>query len=144
MSTEFDKNISDWSYDYTDHKNGIAFFMRLIKWPKIAINKCQNLIFKVNFQYVPKIAWIFLKKDFVDEYQFKSTFSVSNHFWFHQNWTTFVPRISKNFGFFWLLFLAIWQVSEKNQCHFCDQFNHGFNLKCFYQIPLTWWKTYLW
>ena len=28
MSTEFDKNISDWSYDCTDHKNGIEFFMR--------------------------------------------------------------------------------------------------------------------
>ena len=35
MSTEFDKNISDCSYDYTDHKNDINFFMRLVKWPKI-------------------------------------------------------------------------------------------------------------
>ena len=26
MSTEFDKNISDRSYDCTDHKNGIDFF----------------------------------------------------------------------------------------------------------------------
>ena len=49
MSTEFDKNISDWWYDCTDHKNGFDFFMRLVKWPKIAIKKCQNLIFKVNF-----------------------------------------------------------------------------------------------
>ena len=31
---------------------------------------------------------------------------------------------------------------EKNQYHFCDQCNHSFNLKCFYQIPLTCWKTY--
>ena len=31
----------------------------------------------------------------------------------------------------------------KNQSHFCNQCNHTFNLKCFYQIPLTWWKTYL-
>ena len=30
MSTEFDKNITDWSYDCTDHKNGIDFFMRLV------------------------------------------------------------------------------------------------------------------
>ena len=29
MSTESDKNISDWSYDCTGHKNGIDFFMRL-------------------------------------------------------------------------------------------------------------------
>ena len=49
MSTEFDKNISDWRYDCTDHKNGFEFFMRLVKWPKIAIKKSQNLIFKVNF-----------------------------------------------------------------------------------------------
>jgi len=46
MSTEFDKNISD----YTDHKNAFDFFMKLVKWPKIAIKKCQYLIFKVNFQ----------------------------------------------------------------------------------------------
>ena len=32
---------------------------------------------------------------------------------------------------------------EKNQYHFCDQRNHSFNLKCFYQILLTWWKTYI-
>ena len=50
MSTEFDKNISDWRYDSTDHKNEFYFFMRLVKRPKIAVKKCQNLIFKVNFQ----------------------------------------------------------------------------------------------
>ena len=50
MSTEFDKNISDLSYSCTDHKDGIDFFMRVVKWPKIAVKKCQNLIFKVNFQ----------------------------------------------------------------------------------------------
>ena len=33
-------------------------------------------------------------------------------------------------------------MSWKNQKHFCDQCNHTFNLKCFYQIPLTWWNTY--
>ena len=47
---EFDKNISDWSHSCTDHKNGIDFFMRLVKWPKIDVKKCQNLIFKVDFQ----------------------------------------------------------------------------------------------
>ena len=30
MSTEFDKNISDWSHDYTDHKNVNDFFMSLV------------------------------------------------------------------------------------------------------------------
>ena len=48
--TEFDKNISYWRYDCTDHKNAFDFFMRLDKWPKIAVKKCQILIFKVNFQ----------------------------------------------------------------------------------------------
>ena len=50
MSTEVDKNISDRRYDRTDRKNGFDFFMRLFNWPKIAVKKCQNLIFKVNFQ----------------------------------------------------------------------------------------------
>ena len=45
-------------------------------------------------------------------------------------------------AFFWQLFLAILKVRGKNQGNFCKQFNHAFNLKCFYQIPLTWWKTY--
>ena len=51
MSTEFDKNISDRSHDCTDHKNGIDIFMGLVKWPKIDVKKCQNLIFKVDFQH---------------------------------------------------------------------------------------------
>ena len=41
MSTEFDKNISDWRHDYTDYKNGKDFFMSLVKWPKIAVKKSQ-------------------------------------------------------------------------------------------------------
>ena len=32
-SKEFDKNISDWRYDCTDHKNAFDFFMWLVKWP---------------------------------------------------------------------------------------------------------------
>ena len=39
--------------------------------------------------------------------------------------------------------MAILQVWGKNQGHFCNQCNHAFNLKCFYQIPLTWWKPYI-
>jgi hypothetical protein len=35
MSTEFDKNISD-------YKNDIDFFLRLAKWPKITVKKSQN------------------------------------------------------------------------------------------------------
>ena len=48
MSTEFDKNISDWKYDCTDHKNGFDFFMRLVKWPKIAIKSLKKKISKKN------------------------------------------------------------------------------------------------
>ena len=38
--------------------------------------------------------------------------------------------------------MTILQTSCKNQCRFVDQCNQGFNLKSFYKIPLTWWKTY--
>ena len=41
ISTEFDKNILDWSHDGTDHKNGNDFFMSFAKWPKIAVKKSQ-------------------------------------------------------------------------------------------------------
>ena len=42
MSTEFDQNISDWRHDYTDYKNDLDFFFKLVKWPKIAVKKSQN------------------------------------------------------------------------------------------------------
>ena len=44
MSTEFDKNISDWRHNCTDYKNDLDFFLRIVKWPKIAVKKSQ--IFK--------------------------------------------------------------------------------------------------
>ena len=31
---------------------------------------------------------------------------------------------------------------KKKSYNFCDQCYHSLDLKCFYQIPLTWWKTY--
>ena len=51
-----------------------------------------------------KILQIILKKIFVEKYQFRSTFFVFINFVLHQNWTTFVPKISKKLGFFWQLF----------------------------------------
>ena len=39
MKTEFDKNISDRRHDCTDYKNDLDFFLRLLKWPKIAVKK---------------------------------------------------------------------------------------------------------
>ena len=48
MLTEFDKNISDWSHDCTDHKNGNDFFTSLVKWPKIVVKK--KPIFFRNFR----------------------------------------------------------------------------------------------
>ena len=50
MSAEVNKNISDSSHSCTDQKNGFEFFMRFVKWPKIDVKKCQNPIFKVDFQ----------------------------------------------------------------------------------------------
>ena len=41
MSTEFDKNISDWRHDCTGYKNDLDCFFRLVKWPKIAVKKSQ-------------------------------------------------------------------------------------------------------
>ena len=41
-------------------------------------------------------------------------------------------------GYFW----PFNKSHEKNQIYFCNQCNHASDLKCFYQIPLTWWKTY--
>ena len=35
-------------------------------------------------------------------------------------------------------------VQKKFQCNFCDQWSISFSLKSFYQIPLTWSKTYIW
>ena len=58
MWTEFYKNISDWIHDYTDHKNGIDFFMRLVKWPRIAVkpNFLEILETKiVQFWYYTKL-----------------------------------------------------------------------------------------
>ena len=49
--------------------------MRLIKWPKIAIKKCQNLFFKVNFQH-QKSSETFYFFFFIEEYQFRGTFFV--------------------------------------------------------------------
>ena len=51
-------------------------------------------------------------------------------------------KFLKNLAFFDSYFWPFNKTHEKNHCHFCDQCNHGFNLKCFYLIPLTWWKTY--
>ena len=42
--------IEGMTIDCTDHRNGFDLVMRLFKCPKIAVKKCQNLIFNVNFQ----------------------------------------------------------------------------------------------
>ena len=49
---------------------------------------------------------------------------------------------NQNLALFDSYFWPFIKSHEKNQIHFCDQYNHTFNLKCFYRIPLTWWKTY--
>ena len=72
--------------------------------------------------------WYFSTKIFFRK--IRRIFDVENRLW------------KSDFGTFWRLFLAIQQVSWKNQYLFFDQCNDSFNLKCFYQIPLTWWKTY--
>ena len=51
-------------------------------------------------------------------------------------------KVLKNLSFFDSYFWPFNKSEEKNQGHFCNQCNYAFNLKCFYQIPLTWWKIY--
>ena len=62
------------------------------------VKKFQNLTFKVNFlcQKLSNSFSIF----FIEEYQFRGTFFISIDFMYHQNWMTFVPKISEKFGFF--------------------------------------------
>ena len=43
MSAEFDKNISVWRYDCTDHRNGFDFFMKLVKWSILNAKNHPNL-----------------------------------------------------------------------------------------------------
>ena len=40
-STEFYKNISYWRHNCIDYKNDLNFSLRLVKWPKIAVQKSQ-------------------------------------------------------------------------------------------------------
>ena len=102
MSTEFDKNISDWSHYCTGHKNGNDFFMSLVKWPKIAVKKAN---FFRNFScpiwcYTKLIKtkklllnWYFSTKFFFRK--IRRIFDVENRLW------------KSDFGTFWCLFLAI-------------------------------------
>ena len=49
------------------------------------------------------------------------------------------------FASFWQLFCNLTSLMKKTMpflCYFCDQQNQGFNLNFFYQILLTWCKTY--
>ena len=95
MSTEFDKNISNWRYDCTDHKNGFDFFMRLVKWPKIAVKKVPKSEFQRQSSAL-KIIRIFLKKFFVEKRQFRGT--------------SFVPMILCNIKIERLLFLKFLKI----------------------------------
>ena len=88
MSTEFDKNISEWRYDCTDQKNGFDFFMRLVKWPKIAVKKCQNLIFKVNFQ-CQKPSETFKKKGLFKNINLQAHFLLLIYFFCNFNFWNF-------------------------------------------------------
>ena len=51
----------------------IDFFLRLVKWPKIDVKKCQNLIFKVDFQR-QKSFESFQKKNFLKNINLGATF----------------------------------------------------------------------
>ena len=62
MSIEFDKNISDWSLNCTDHKNGNDFFMSLVRWPKIAVKKSQFFLETLGTKVVQFLCYTKLLK----------------------------------------------------------------------------------
>ena len=106
MSPEFDKNISDWWHDCTDYKNDLDFFLRLGKWPKIAVkkkakffrtfsNKSRSILVlhkSIKTKSVP-LNWYFSMKNFFRK--IRKIFDVENWLW------------KLDFGTFWRLFLAI-------------------------------------
>ena len=106
MSSEFVKNISDWRYDCPDHKNGLYFFSRLVKWPKIAVKKCQNLIFKVNFQ-CQKSSESCWKKISLKNINLGAYFLFLLILCSIKIERLLFLKFLKNLAFFWLLFLAI-------------------------------------
>ena len=110
MSTLFDKNVSDCSYDCTDHKNGIDFFVRLVKWPKIDVKKCQNLIFKVYFQR-QKSFESFYKKFFLKNINLGATFLFLSILCSIKIEQLLFLKFLKNLAFFRQLFLAILEDS---------------------------------
>ena len=105
MSTEFDKNISDWSHYCTDHKNGNDFFMSLVKWPKIAVKKA-NFLEILGTKVVQ--FWSYTKSEKTKNVPLNCYFSTKIFFrkirviFDVENWLW-----KSDFGTFWWLFLAI-------------------------------------
>ena len=62
---------------------------------------------------------IFLKKNFIEKYQFKTTSFVKYIFWWLQNWTTFVTKMTSNF---WRSLWTSVKVKSKNYFSFTDLF----------------------
>ena len=89
-----------------------------------------------------KIIRIFLKKNFVEKYQFRGTFFVSTDFVYHQNWTTFVPKFLKNLAFLTAIFGHLTSLRKKSNPFLWSVQSYLQSEMFFYQIPLTWWKTY--
>ena len=109
MSTEFDKNISNRRYDY---KNDLDFFLRLFKWPKIAVKKAN---FFRNFSNKSHSILMLHKIDKNKKVAPKLIIFNGNFFWNLrkildiENWLW-----KSDFGTFWSLFLAINKSHKKS------------------------------
>ena len=141
MSTEFDKNSSNWSYYSPDHKNCIKIFFehfpsKLLEPQKSTFGDVIlgiKLFFKWSYQK------IFLTKGWLLNW-----YSPMKSF-FRKIWIIF--NIEK-----WIwksefcnlagLITLTKNVQKLFQSHFCDQWSVSFSWKIFYRIPLTWSKYY--
>ena len=104
MSTEFYKNISNWRYDCTDNKNDLDFFLRLVKWPKIAVKKKPNFSEVLGTKVVQ--FWCYTKsimtKNVPLNWYFSMKFFLERFEWFLMLKIAFENQILALFdGYFW-------------------------------------------
>ena len=104
---------------------------------KIDVKKWQNLIFKVNYQR-PKSFKSFLKKVFVEKYQFRSNFFVLCSIKIEQ--ILFLKFLKKNWLFLTAIFGHLTRLMKKPMPFLWSGQSWLQSKMFFYQIPLTWWK----
>jgi hypothetical protein len=100
LSMEFDKNISDWSHDGTDHNNGIDFFNKTCQMAKNSCQKKPEILGTKVVQFwcytkLTKTKNVLLHWYYLTKKNIQMIFDVENWLW------------KSDFGTFWPLFLVI-------------------------------------